>query len=81
MLTTQHFDQLVANDFHDLLAGTQALHYFLAYGLLLHRVGELLHDFEVHVRLEESHADFLQCFVQVDFGEAAFAAQVLEDAL
>ena len=55
----------VMDDLDDLLARAQALHDFLAKGLLLHGIRELLHDFEIHVGFEQGDTDFLQRFVEV----------------
>ena len=63
----EHLDQFVANDLHDLLAGTQALQHFLAQRLGLHGVGELLDDLEIDVRFQQRDPDFFQRLFDVQF--------------
>ena len=81
IFAAQHIDQFVSDDFDHLLARTQALQYILSDGLCSHGVSELLDDFEIHVRFKQGDADFLQRFIDVLFGQAAFALQILECAL
>jgi hypothetical protein len=81
VLAAQDLDQLVMDDFDDLLTGTQALHNFLTEGLLLHGVRELFDDLEVDVGFQKGDPDFLQGFVEVLFGNAAFTFEVLKNAL
>jgi hypothetical protein len=57
------------------------LEYLRANGLRFHALRELLHDFEVDVRFQLSHPDFLQGFFDVHFRDPAFTPKVLEDAL
>src|SRR5215470_5770357 len=81
VFSAQHIDKLVANDLDDLLRGAEALKHILPDGLDSDLVGELLHDLEVHIGFKQRHADFLQGLVDVLFGQAAFASEVLEGAL
>src|SRR5688572_26104041 len=63
----EHFFKLVADDFNNLLAGTEALQYFLAKRFSPDGVRELLDDFEIHIRFKKRHANFLQGLFDVDF--------------
>ena len=81
VLAAQDLDQLVMDDLDDLLPRAQALHHFLSERLLLHGIRELLHDLEVHVGFEQGDSDFLERLVEVLFADAAFALEVLENAL
>ncbi len=77
----QQCHQFVAHNFDHLLGGRERGKHFAAHGLLadvLDKVGDYL---EVDVGLEQSHADFAQCFGDVFFSERALAAKALEDSL
>ncbi len=72
---------LVADDPHDLLRRREALQNLLIDRPVAHPVDESLHDLEVHVRLEQRHANLTQGCLNGHFGEACFAAKRAEHAL
>ena len=74
-------DQLVADDFDDLLGGRERGEDFRADGLDADLLDEVADDVEVDVGFEQGHADFAQGFGDVFFGERALAAEGLEGAL
>ena len=80
-VAAEDLDQLVADDFDDLLGGRERHEHLFAHGLLLDIFDELFDNAEVDVGLEQGDADFAQGRVHVFGGEFAFAAQVFEDAL
>ena len=73
-------DELVMNDFDDLLPGGDALEDLLADTLLLHAFDEFARHLEMHVGGEQRGAHFLECLRHVVFGEFANAAQIAEGA-
>ena len=77
----EEVDELVANDFDDLLGGREGGEDFLADGLDADLLDEVFGDVEVDVGFEEGHADFAQGFGDVLFGEHTLAPEVLEGAL
>ena len=77
----EDFDQFITDDFYDLLAGAQTLKNFRADGFRPHRIRELLNDFEINVRFEQGHPDFLQGLLDVLLAQPALAAKVLEDTV
>ena len=80
-VAAQNFDQLIADDFDDLLGRGQGHQHFLAHGLHLDVFDELLDHAEVDVGLQQGHADLAQGGFHVLGRELAFAAQVLENPL
>ena len=77
----ENLDQFVAHDLDDLLARRKRGHDFLADGLGLNLVDELLDDFEVDVGFEQREADFAQRLLDIFFGEDGLSAEGLERAL
>jgi hypothetical protein len=62
------------------LAGRQAAGHFRAERRGAHRLDEVLHHRQRDVGLEQRDAHFAQRLLDVGFGEARFAANVLYDA-
>ncbi len=81
LVRAEHFGELVAHDFDDLLGGRESGEDFLTHGFDFDFFDELLYDFEVDVGFEKGHTDFAKSFFHVGGGEFAFAAHVFEDAL
>ena len=81
VLAAKHLDQFIPHDLYNLLSGTEALHHLLADRFGFYRIGELLHNLEVHIGFEQRHANFFQRFVQVSFGKLALAPQIFKYAL
>ena len=73
--------QLLVDDLHDLLAGSQALQDVLAERALLDRVGEVTRDLEVDVRLEERETDLAHRLGDGLLVEAAAATEAAERRL
>ena len=67
-------------DFHDLLAGCDALEHLLAQGLFLDPLDEGLGHREIDIRLQQGHADLAQRVGHVALAQLAVAAQGLEDS-
>ena len=74
-------DELVADDFDDLLGGREGGGDFGAEGLGANFFDEVAGDVEVDVGLEEGEADLAEGVVDVLVGEGALAAEGLEGAL
>ena len=74
-------DQLVANDFDDLLGRRERGEDFSSDGLLADVLDEVGDDLEVDVGFKQGDANFAQGFGDVLFSERALAAKVFEDAL
>ena len=74
-------DKLLVNDLDDLLGGVEGARDFRAHGARANPLEEILCDGEVHVGLEQRHADFAQRRIDVAFGKPTAAAQPIEDGL
>jgi hypothetical protein len=77
----ESLDQFVADDFDDLLAGRKRSQHFLAHGLGLDAVDQLLDHFEVDVGFKQRQPDFAQGFADVLLAQPSLAAKGLERAL
>ena len=77
-MAAEDVDELVADDFDDLLGGREGGEDFLAHGLRLDGLDELLDDLEVDVGLQQRHADLAQRRLDVGFAQRAAAAQAVE---
>ena len=71
----EQFDELVVNEFDDLLAWGDAAQRVGFGGALLDAGGEVAGDLEVDVGLEEREADFAQRLVDVGVGEPPLVAE------
>ena len=80
-IVAEDFDQFVAHNLDDLLAGRKRSQYLLADRLRLNLVDELLDDFEVDVGFQQRQTDLAQRFLDVFFAENGLAAQALKGAL
>ncbi len=74
-----HAHEFVVDDLDERLARRQALVDFLADDACLHAVDEVLDHRQRHVGLEQRHPHLPQRVADVLFGEAAAAAQALDD--
>ena len=72
-------DELVVDDLDDELARRQAPQHFLADGLLLDLVDEILDDLVIDVGVQEDPADLTERFGNVRLGNLPFPAKFLED--
>ncbi len=81
LLAAEDGRQLVPDDLDDLLGRRKGGQDLLPHGLLPHGGREVLDDGEVDVGLEERGPDLLERLVDVELGQVAFAAQLLEDTL
>src|SRR6059036_2626756 len=77
----EQFDQLAVDDLDDLLGGRERGQHILADRPHPHPLDELADDLEVDVRLQESHANLAQGFLDVLLGEASAASETVEDGL
>ena len=77
----EQIHEFIVDDFDDLLAGLDALDDFGADGLGLDALDEIAGDLEIHVGLQQRHADFAQGIADVGLGDFAEAAQVAEGVL
>ena len=68
------------DDFDHELSRFDAGENVLSECLLLHRVGELLGNLEVHVGIKEGASHVFECFGDVDFCDFSFALQQFEGA-
>jgi len=73
-----HRGEFVAHDFHQRLAGSQALEHFLADCAHLHALDQRLHHGQRDVSFEQGDAHFAQRFADVGFGQARASAQALD---
>ena len=73
-------DQLVMNDLDDHLAGGDRLDDLGADRLLPHPLGEIAHDFERDIGLDQGAADFAQRCADILFRQRAAPRQAVEDA-
>ncbi len=53
----QQRGKFVVEDLHDLLCGRDGAQHLLAQRLRLHRLAKVLGDLEIHIRLQQTHAD------------------------
>ncbi len=81
LLPAEQAHELVPDDPRDLLGGRQLLHHLGAHGLLPHSRGEVPHDREGDVGLQEGQADLAERRVEVVLGQVPLALQLLEDPL
>ena len=81
LVSSEQPDELILDDFYDLLGGGKSLEDLFALGLFPNVFNEFLDDFEVDVSFEQSDADLLQGRIHVGLGEFSFSAQVFEDSL
>ena len=77
----ESLDQFVAHDLDDLLAGRKRGQHFLAHGLGLDAVDQLLDHFEVDVGFEQREPDFAQRLANVFLAQPGLAAKALKRAL
>ena len=70
-LSAQDGDQLVMDDFHDLLSGVECLTHFVAESTLAHPSGEVFDDAQRDIGIQESTPDFSNRRVDVRSGELA----------
>ena len=80
-VAAQDLDQFLMNDLDDLLGGRKRGHHFLAHGLRLDVLDELLDHPEIDVGFQQRHANFTQGALHIFGRELAFATQVLENPL
>ena len=80
-VAAEDVDELVVDDFYDLLGGGEGGGDLLAEGAGADVIDELGDDGEVDVRLEEGEADLAQGVGDVLVGDGALAAEGLERAL
>ncbi len=73
--------EFVMDDFDDLLAGLDALDDFRAEGLGFDALDEIARDLEIHVGLQQCHADFAQRLGDVGLGNFSEPAQVAKGVL
>ena len=81
LVRAEQIHKFVVDDFDDLLARLDALDDFSADGLGLDALDEIAGDLEIHVGLQQRHADFAQGIADVRLGDFAEAAQVAEGVL
>jgi hypothetical protein len=77
----EQFDQFIADDLDDLLAGLDAAHDLLADGLLFHRLDEIPGHLEIDIGFEQGHAHLAEGVRDVVLGDFAETAQVFERLL
>ena len=81
VLRAEQVHEFVMDDFDDLLAGLDALDDFRADGLGFDALDEIAGDLEIHVGLQQRHADFAQGIADVGLGNFPEAAQIAEGVL
>ena len=72
--------ELVVDDLDDLLTRIECLAELGADGLLADASGDVAHDADVDVGLEQRRADLLQDLVDIVVGQPTLAADLLDDA-
>ena len=75
----QHFDELVVDDLDDHLARRDRAHDLLADRFELHAGDEVFDHLQGDVGLQQGHAHFAQCGIDIGFGERTAPAQLVED--
>jgi len=80
-LPTEDVGEFVADDLDDLLARIERLRQLETHGLLADSFDNGAGDSDVDVGLKQRRADLAQDLVDIAVGQAAFAAQLLEDAI
>lgn len=80
-MSTEDTDQLVANDFNNLLRGGEGRKYLFSHGFLLDVLDQLLDDPKVDIGFEEGDADLPQRGLHVLRSQLSLAAHVLENTL
>jgi len=65
----EEIDELIVNDFDDLLPRLNALDDFLAEGFCFDALDEVARDLEIHVRFQQRHAHLTQRFANVFLGD------------
>jgi hypothetical protein len=80
-MLAQHVDHLVTDDLDDLLCRRKRGQDVLAHRLFLDRLDELFRDAEMHVGLQQRHADLAQRGFHVGLAQFPFSAHVFEHAL
>ncbi len=78
VLTTQNVNQLVVDDFHNLLGRVQSLRPSRPISLFLYSSGEILDDLQGHISLNQGAADIADGGVNVGFLQLALLAKVLK---
>ena len=73
--------ELVEHDFHDVLRRRERIEHLSSQAALLRIGDEALDDLEVHVGLEQRHANFPHGRIDVVFSKAALRFQAAENAL
>jgi hypothetical protein len=76
----EHGHELVAHDLDDRLVRREGSKHLFADRLFFDASDEFLGDFEVDIRLEQSHAHLAKHFIDIVLGEASFLAQPTEDS-
>ncbi|OQB97186.1 MAG: hypothetical protein BWX80_04141 [Candidatus Hydrogenedentes bacterium ADurb.Bin101] len=76
---THNLDQFVVHNLDDLLAGVNTGKHFLTDGRFLNIGDKLLYHLNVDIRLQQRDAYLLQRLAHIRFGQAALAANGLED--
>ena len=80
-LATQHIDQLVVHDLHDLLAGLDRLQDVLSHSALFDTLQEVPGNVEIHVRLEQRPTNFTQALPEHRGRQNPSAAEPAEYAV
>ena len=75
------FDKTVVHDFHDLLAGRNAVQHLLPHRPDTHVLDEVLDDLEIHIGLEQGHADLPERPLNILLVQPAFSLQLLENTV
>src|SRR2546425_3754244 len=81
VLRAQQSDQLVVDDFDDLLARLNALNDLLADRLFLDSLDEIAGDLEIDIGVQQRHPDLAQRISHVGLGNLSQSAQVPENVL
>ena len=75
----KHAHQLVIDDLDDHLAGGDGAHHLLADRLRLHRVGEVAHNIESDIGLEQRAAYLAHGLGDISLAQRALAGELVED--
>src|SRR5688572_18478762 len=81
ILASEQIHQFVMDDLDDLLAGMDALNDFLAEGLFLDAINELLDHLEIDIRVQQGHPDLAEAVGDVVLGDFSKTAKVTKRVL
>ena len=74
----QELDELLMDDFHNILAWSEIGVNLLPHGPLLDLGGKFFDDLEVHIRIQQGQPDFPEGLFQILFGNRLLSPELLD---